>query len=1014
MTHPSNSSSIRDKQTVELTAPRPLLRALVPSEAIPSLEHNLVRPDDQVRLRFELLNGEIDRDTIVRLEPEEPIYYQIWFGPQHAVEQPIAADTIPPEESLASRIAGESRVVIEIPDGTLFTVATLLDLAAYTLLLDERALDNTEPTNDTEPTAAVTAIEVPTSLVLSPTPDKAFIAEPQPITRGDITELWRARLAQVGEDGPVEPPTGAPAVRAIWSRPDDPDFDRPVNATDRENIVSQTTGKDSLPISINQLWLSSQGAFLDADGEWAKGVLAAYRHRVVTGRDLHVEVVARGYLAPFGHPASITTLTERAFRVDKNGESTASLTSDEFIAITTPGVEFPAIYMPSDGRSLPFASVSASDPGSGPIGSRRVIMPNGSAIKRKKARIVTRDGDDIRTAYVATDRNGQEGISFDLPVVFVAESEAYEPEPRVDGKRTVLQKLVKWYANDANVDFSVAELSGQAVAWAEPPEDAERGSAGSVQTTNRIRFGLDRPNIDLTDPETIEDALRNVSRPAYYPTVDRAWIVDLSSTTALGGQPPETEVTVAQRYLDHGSGEANVDLGYLDLVDAIEITPTTDATGMLSTNLIVETFGQGLGAGIDLSDGSWNPALALGGFPKLLGNLSLDLLVGEISDLTDLSGQGLPKMEIEVIPGVDNTAPPLGVCVHFTWEPELKSFPPDAEQKTFIVTKDLEDQIPDAKGAFGDKETHALLSLRTCTPGDTTFEASLERFALQVPPGIPVVAVLFERVHFRDVNGKSTADTDIADWMFINQLGWLEPIKDFLLDTLGLGTPTFEGGIFIHFDLPIPGLTLGIVGVHGLQVGFGLDLPDTGASAVDFAMSSREDPFTITVFGVGGTGSFRLEVDASRIVYIEGSLAVTYELAVNVFIAAASLSAALGVFVIYEKEEVTLGAYATLAGSLSFIGIVKISGAVTVALIYKVNQKLLRGVAAVTGEVSSPFGKNSVTRNVEVEVALGDENSAKRRRSVTTLGDVGDTNELSFQDRYTESQWTEYCNAFAA
>jgi hypothetical protein len=129
---------------------------------------------------------------------------------------------------------------------------------------------------------------------------------------------------------------------------------------------------------------------------------------------------------------------------------------------------------------------------------------------------------------------------------------------------------------------------------------------------------------------------------------------------------------------------------------------------------------------------------------------------------------------------------------------------------------------------------------------------------------------------------------------------------------------------------------------------------------------------------------------------------------------------ALGVFVIYEKEEVTeieevtLGAYATLAGSLSFIGIVKITGAVTVALIYKVNKKLLRGVAAVTGEVSSPFGKSSVTRDVEVEVALGDEKSARRRRSVTTSGDVRDTTELSFQDRYTEPQWTEYCNAFAA
>ena len=603
-------------------------------------------------------------------------------------------------------------------------------------------------------------------------------------------------------------------------------------------------------------------------------------------------------------------------------------------------------------------------------------------------------------------------------MVFVADSEAYEPEPRVDGQRTVLQKLVHWYANDANVDFSVAELNGQAIAWAEPlpPEDADRGSAGSVQTTNRIRIRLDRPDVDQADPETIEDALQDASRPAYYPAVDRAWVVDLASTTALGGQPPEIEVTIAQRYLDDGISEANVDLGYLDLVAPVEITPTTDATGMISTNLLVETFGQRLGAGMDLASDqwTWDPGTALAGLPKLLGIMTLTDLVGEINAKTDFSDRGLPKMEIEVIPGDNIIDPPIGVCIQFSWEPQLKSFPPDADKKTFIVTEDLDDQIPEAQGAFGDEETHALLSLQTCTPGDETFEASLERFALQVPPGLPVVAVLFERVRFRNINGTSTVDTEIADWFFINQLGWLEPIKDFLLGTLGLGAPTFEGGIFVAFDLPIPGLTLGIVGVHGLQVGLGIDLPDTGASAVDFSMSSREDPFTITVFGVGGTGSFSLEVDASRIVTIEGSLAVTWELAVNVFIAAASLSVALGVFVIYEEQEVTLGAYATLAGSLSFIGIVKISGAVTVALIYKVNKKLLRGVAAVTGEVSSPFGKSSVTRDVEVEVNLGDDSAGKRRRGVAVLADVGDTNALSFQDRYTETQWTEYCNAFAA
>lgn len=1013
---------MQHEKTINLAAPCCLLRALAPREARPALEHKLVRSDDQLRLQFELMNGEVDpaSNTIVGLLGEEPIYYVIGFGSQHVVEEPVASGTTPPGGSRKSRIAAESRIAIEIPDGTPFTVATLLDLAAYALLLDERALGGDSGTHETEPAPEVTAIEVPASLVLSPTPDERFVAEPMPITHGDITELWRARLARVVGDVAVEPPLASPEVRAIWSRPEDPDFDRPVTAHDRAQLVIQTTQGDSQPIRIKQLWLSSQGAFLDADGAWAQGLLAAYRHRAVTGRDLRVEVVERGYIAPFGHPASITTLTERVFLADDNGESTASLKSDKFLAITTLGIDFPVEYMPSEGRTLPFTSVSAFDPGSGPIGSRRVTLPNGSSIKRKKARIITREGEDVRIAYIATDRDGRGGINFDLPVVFVADSEAYEPEALVDGRRTVLQKLARWYADEANLAFAEAELNGQAIAWAEPPGDAARGAAGSVQTTNRIRFRLDRPDVNENAPDTIEETLRDISRPAFYPAVDKAWIVDPASTTAFGGEPPEMEVTVAQRYLDNGVDATNIDLGYLDLVEPVEMVPTTDATGMISASLRVETFGQGLGAGIDLSGGFWSPEDALGslsGLPTLLGNLSLAQLVGNINDLTDLSGQGLPKIAIEPIPGDDINAPPIGACFNFTWEPALNSFPTEAEKKTFIVTGDLDEQIPEAKGAFGDAETHALLSLRTCTPGDSSFEVSLERFALQVPPGLPAVAILFERIRFYDVNGSSTVDTDIADWLFVNQLGWLEPVKNLFLDTLGLGAPTFEGGIFIDNDLPVPGLTLGIVNVDGLQVGLGIDLPDTGISSIDFAMSSREDPFTVTVFGVGGTGSFALMVDASQIVYVEGSLAVTYELAVNVFVAATSLSVELGVFVLYEEKEVELGAYAVLSGSVSFIGIVKISGSVTVVLIYNPISKMLRGVAAVTGEVSSPFGKSSVTHDVEVEVALGDDNVGARRRGAAALladPSPNDANQLSFQDRYTRPQWNDYCNAFAA
>ncbi|GJL53450.1 MAG: hypothetical protein NPIRA02_05820 [Nitrospirales bacterium] len=1015
----------KQKQT-NLTVSRVLLESLVPRKMPVNEEYQLVRPDDQLHLRFQLINGEVDRssNTIVGLKGEEPIYYAIWLGPQHRVEAPITPGGMPKDFAGASRIAGESRIVVEIPNGTPFTVATLLDLAAYALVLDDRALPEAKP-NDLEPDASVTAIEVPTSLVLSPTTGNRFVAGTQAITHGDVTELWRARLGRVVGNRVIEPPRREVKARAIWQRPEDPGFvpPRPLDHDDRRLLVEQTTGEKSQPISVKQLWLSSQGAFFDAEGEWAEGTLTAYRQRVITGRDLHVEVVKRGYLTPFGHPASITTLTERQFLKDESGETTAVLISEDFLTIGAGEVclDSDSIpFIPYQGRGTPFVKVTASDSGSGEIGARQVVLANGANITIDKGYVLTRGGEDLRIAFSATDRSGQEGICFEMPTVFITEDVAYQ-----SGKKTALNKLNKWFDERGNQDFVTAGLNSQPIAWADPPEGSISNRAGSVQTTTSICFGLDLPGLHTNDPVDVEAELEASGRPAFYPAVRSARIVDLAVSTNYGGASPELEVNIAQRYLEHGSGDNNIDLGYLDLPTPNVVIPTTEATGMMSLGLKVATFGQRTGGGIDFSGGTWDPADALAelfdGFPKLLGAINLADIISSIEDLSlDLSDRGLPTMSVEPI--VTDNGIPSGACFHFQWEPEIHSFPKEGD-KTFVVTADFgggeeendEDKMSEIPAnSFGVRETRALLDIRTCTDGTQTFEVSLERFALLVPPKIPVVALLFERLRYRNVQNNGSATADISDWFFINQLGWLEPVKDLLLDVLGLGTPMFEGGIFIDFDLPLPGLTLGVVGIHGIQLGLDINMPDSGASSLGFALSSQEDPFIVTIMGFGGNGSFSLALDSKKIVYVKGSTAVMFELAVNVFVVSAAVSVSLGTFIIYEvnkqdQGEVTLGAYATVAGAISIIGLVKISGAVTVALIYNVTTKVLRGVASVTGEVSAVVFKGTATHDVEVKVALGDDSNKARRLAAS----AGSDNSASFGDRYSSPQWDQYCKAFA-
>ena len=227
-------------------------------------------------------------------------------------------------------------------------------------------------------------------------------------------------------------------------------------------------------------------------------------------------------------------------------------------------------------------------------------MPNGEQAPSRQGLPADPRRQRPAISYTATDRAGHDGITFELPAVFVADTEeAYEANDSVGGSDTVLAKLATWYADAAEDSRRDLQLGGQSVGWADP---SPRGGSGSVQTTNRIRIALDRPDTGATTPADVSATLEDLRRPAFYPGVAVAWIVDQASTTTLGGDPPETEVTLAQRWLDFGVGSANVDLGYLDLAAPTVVLPTTDALGMLAASLNVGTFGQLLGAGFKLPE----------------------------------------------------------------------------------------------------------------------------------------------------------------------------------------------------------------------------------------------------------------------------------------------------------------------------------------------------------------------------------------------------------------------------
>ena len=248
----------------------------------------------------------------------------------------------------------------------------------------------TVPTVPMEPDGLETAIELPFRLLVSPHRYARFAHASAPVTSSkNRVELWHTRLATATASGGAdERRSDLRTMRALWARgqpfdpknpaaatdPDDVPFPASLTARDRNEIVHASSNfnlqpvGDAIdtppePIDVDRLMLTAMGGYLEASGAWAEkqGLsLEAWSHRATLGRDQYVRVVTAGYLFPYGHKASLVTISER--KIVQPGPRIAYLWKRSFLIIREPirtyvaGNDQPGIARAL--RQLPFASVS--------------------------------------------------------------------------------------------------------------------------------------------------------------------------------------------------------------------------------------------------------------------------------------------------------------------------------------------------------------------------------------------------------------------------------------------------------------------------------------------------------------------------------------------------------------------------------------------------------------------------------------------------------------------------------
>ncbi|HZM76282.1 MAG TPA: hypothetical protein VFC19_11175 [Candidatus Limnocylindrales bacterium] len=979
----------------------------------PTFTKALHRRADQMSIRLEFYNltllkkgqpgpGDPQQARLVRVDPTAEAFIVVDFGPQHLAEHAYDEATMEVLEVPTTRtmLAGSSRLAFKVPSTPLpYTFGSIM---AWKSLLPSLAphAKASAPVKAPEPTE--TALEVPWKVVLSPDQNgkwsHAMVPEPGP---GGRSVLWHARLD-------VTPGAGGKA-RVIWT----PDLenaaiiDPPVpgrtslRPEERRNLVKLTSKWDQLsgaqtyvpqPIDVDQLALSSSGAWLKSKGVWEirpDGVdLKEWLHVATMGRDHFVKVVDAGRAWPIRHRLELITITERKFEIDPNGKPVAALRQRIFLVprdreLTYEACDIPPNLLPHQLRDLPLKKIrilTKSTPNLAPFdlpsAEPGTQIPVGMTYYGRDAFWPRVGGPgnwaDFMWDLEAEDYEGRT-IRFAVPLIYVSDSfgkgpniqqlKTYYESPTVAARRTADlggQKValarfanspmgetaypLKTFTFGCNVYTLEQPLPGQHFVWGFTPYMLEAGA--KLDAVDRIRGGA------ATTPQAI--------------TLHPIWISDGDNTNT---NPARVFAALASpvslSYNTNASGGVAAPDMKISALSAI--TGPMDAPNPTTT-----------------VPSQFDPADFFGGAdPMVLGAIHLIEILQAVAfpspgTMSTMSGPEVPRLVTTEIEG--------GVLTSLTWETsQLKDI-----LDLFIARKETPEGTTNAKLALSAK---AYTYYDGRAPS-TTVEGELTNFTVAaVGPIIHVIDLKFNKFGFVSKDGsKPDVSVSIYDVVFVGPLEFVNVLRKFMGgDGIGGGGPQAQGnslattsdvpanggyvnltpqGIQAGFNLTLPPVACGVLLLQNISFGARADLFfDGSAMRLRFNFAERNNPFTLTVMCFGGGGSAALTLGLDLFELFELTFEFGAKLALDIGVASGSISAMAGIYLAIGDSDgngtddgVRLTGYLRLNGELNILGIIRLALEFYLAFTYISGPpKHIYGEAQLTVEIEVLFFSASVT-----------------------------------------------------
>jgi hypothetical protein len=763
------------------------------------------------------------------------------------------------------------------------------------------------------------------------------------------------------------------------------------------------------PATVDRLMLSSLGGWLECDAHWdlAPGGAAAYnssllswRHRASQGRDSYVRVVRKGYLYPWGHLASLITITEREIG-DYQGHPGAYLRQKTFIVVSNPIKNYGQAgdFAPYKGHGLPFTSVEAVTLVTPPIKeSKSYTAAQGVHNPELCFQPELADGSPYLFHMRGTDWAGAQ-IDFHSPVVWVDDTKAY-------GGSKALRKITDELKTNWNKKAPTIPLHGQRVSVAPPVDTTKPGDTQFVVSS----FVLDGT---LPTSAGSYDALVRAGQPRFYPLMNQMSVAHPELSTAAGAAVGgSTFVYDKAHYLaNNGFGGPNnkgaLFLNAADLSSAAALVFKSDHSGGgVTPNIHISAISRAIGPVSGSTTTDIN-ALATGAFTpttvfadsgaaaaKLLGGIPLSAII-EVGHFLE-GGTNADSMTVTT---KELTAPYHRIETRVDWHPQLKNYSPSS------LVPNLFQPYLDGDPSTGVSPTngmdlHALVvtSLDPSKPSSTTVTGQIRQFNLNLfgDSDTYFIQIPIDSLSFRAQTGQKTdvqVQVNPIGVGFEGALSFVQDLASYLaFDGSGIIINTAGSAITADLTLAIPNITVGIFSLNNLAFSAGVTIPYNGDPvAVNFSFCSVENPFQLDVMIFSGTGYVTLTIGPTGVQGLSIGFGFGFGYSLNIGIASGQVSLTGGINYTSQEtaagQEVMFTAYVKASGGISALGIISVSVELYLGLTWDGHadgSSSLIGTATLTISVHILFFGFSVGVSMSEEFAGSGPthaNNAKLRRS---------------------------------